>query len=77
MSPTAGFENFVRVANELAGAKIGKPSREDIVRLVCGDCEFYDPDEEEELECAAFKLVTFIFENELVKPANVAGLISQ
>lgn len=71
------FPNFIARAAQMTQAKHGKMDREELVGLICADCDFYDPDEEEELECSAFKLASYMFEEGMVRPQDVADRLSR
>ena len=53
----AKFPNFLNKAEELRNKKPEEFAKEDWVELICRDCEFYHEEEEEQLECAAFKMM--------------------
>lgn len=68
--------NFIEMAGEFDDNNVNPSDRDDMVRLICGDCQFYD-ENEQDLECSAFKLASFIFQSKLLRPSDVAGKLSK
>ncbi len=51
------FPHCARKAGSVAAGASDLASYDDLRELLCSDCEFYDPEEDEELECSSFKLL--------------------
>jgi hypothetical protein len=51
------FPNFLKKARKLRGKSVQKFTQKDWIELICKDCQFYHEEEEEKLECAAFKIL--------------------
>ncbi len=56
------FPHCARKARAVAAGEAGLDGYGDLRELLCGDCEFYDPEEDEELECSSFKLLRRLLE---------------
>lgn len=51
------FDSFLRKAEQLGGREPETLSQGDLVELFCADCPFYHAEEEEQLECGAFRIL--------------------
>jgi hypothetical protein len=51
------FPNFLKKCAEFKEVPLEDLSLQDWVELICADCQFYHAEEEERLECAAFKIL--------------------
>lgn len=54
MSDFPGFE--ARIGPFLRG-EVGTENEEEFKRLLCADCEFFTPGEDEELECGCYHIL--------------------
>jgi hypothetical protein len=65
---TGSFPCCVRKARAVLEGPAGLEAYADLRELLCGDCEFYNAEEDEELECSSFKLLRRLVERGLVTP---------
>ncbi len=59
-------DNFPRCARQARALLKGSAdlgSYSDLRELLCGDCEFFDPGEDEDLECSSFQLLRRLLES--------------
>jgi len=60
------FPNFLKKAEKLKGKSVQELTPKDWIELICKDCQFYHEEEEEKLECAAFKILRELILKEVV-----------
>lgn len=80
MSVTVGtecFDEFLRKAAELGDTADSRLSPEELVELLCADCQFYHPDEEEQLECGAFKILSTLIREGTVTVDQIADVLRE
>ncbi len=65
------FPCCVRKARAVLAGASGLGAYADLRELFCSDCEFYNPEEDEELECSSFKLLRRLVERGLVTPEDL------
>lgn len=65
------FPHCARKARAVLEGTSGLAAYADLRELLCGDCEFFNPEEDEELECASFKLLRRLVEKGLVTPEDL------
>lgn len=46
---------------------------EEAVELLCGDCPFYHPDREEQLECGSFLILKRLLERGVLTPVQIVA----
>lgn len=60
------FPNFLKKAEKLKEKSVQEFTEKDWIELICQDCQFYHEEEEEKLECAAFKLLRELIRREVI-----------
>lgn len=61
-----GFPKLCAAAHLIPAEPGAELSDADLVRLACSDCPFYKEDEDEELECGAFRLLRHLLRRRVV-----------
>jgi hypothetical protein len=72
MSEFSGFE--ARVGPFLRG-ELGKQDSEEFKRLICADCEFFSPGEDEELECGCYHMLMRLIDRGYVTLEQLADAL--
>ncbi len=65
------FPHCARKARAILAKESGLVGYGDVRELLCGDCEFYDPEEDEDLECSSFKLLRKLLEMGRLTPEDL------
>ncbi len=65
------FPHCARKSRAVLTGESGLSAYGDIRELLCGDCEFFDPQEDEELECSSFKLLRRLLEMGRLTPEDL------
>lgn len=71
MSPKRCFPNLKAAAGRL-DKEAGVLTRSDLRALLCGDCDFYGDDHEEELECSCFTMLSQLLSTGKISPQELA-----
>ncbi len=72
----ARFPHCERKARSVLAGESGLETYSDLRELFCGDCEFFDPEEDEELECSSFKLLRRLVERGLVSLEDLINAVT-
>ncbi len=71
----AGGESFDAFFEKACTFRSGRDvSDEELVELLCGDCEFYKPGQEQ-LECSAFKILRALIRKESLSIAEIGDAL--
>lgn len=68
-----GFNS--RIGAFLSG-ELGVEDREEFKRLLCADCEFFTPGEDEELECGCYHILTRLFDRGCITLEQLADALA-
>lgn len=73
--PTDCFASFLAKAAEFGTCDGSRLSSAQLVELLCSDCQFYHPDEDEQLECGAFKILSRMIKRGAVSIDQIADAL--
>jgi len=51
------FPEFEKAIGALGQKGLGPSEKEELKRLLCADCQFFTPGEDEELECGCYRML--------------------
>ncbi len=69
------FPNFKKAYLNLSNQRIENLNLIEIKKLLCSDCQFYKPDEPDELECGAFQLLKTLIEKGFLNFEQIAKAV--
>ncbi len=72
MSDFPGFQSGV---GPFLRGELGMQDSEEFKRLVCADCEFFTPGEDEELECGCYHILVRLLEKRAVTLEQIADAL--
>ncbi len=73
----SGFPKLCAAAHLLPAEPGAAPGDADLVRLICSDCPFYKPGEDEELECGAFMLLRHLLRKKVVTVQTILDAVRE
>ncbi len=70
------FVNLEEAARELdpRGPDL---SRGDLRALLCSDCDFFDEEHDDELECSCFQMLALLLRRGVLTPGSLAAAVNQ
>jgi hypothetical protein len=74
MTDREDFPHLVEAAAELGDRT--DLSMPELRSLLCGDCDFYGDDHEDDLECSCFMILRLLLEKKNLTPAELARALS-
>ena len=74
----AGTESFPHLekAADALGERTGDLSLAELRALLCFDCDFYDADHEDDLECSCFKMLRILLARGVLTPERLAATLT-
>jgi len=71
----AGFPGFRSRVGPFLSGEVSMADEEEFKRLLCADCEFFTPGEDEELECGCYHILVRLLERGLITLEQLAGAL--
>ena len=72
----AEFTGFNSRIGAFLGGELGVEDREEFKRLLCADCEFFTPGEDEELECGCYHILTRLVDRGCITLEQLADALA-
>lgn len=69
------FPEFEKRIGDILRRGIGPEDKEEIKRLLCADCQFFTPGEDEELECGCYNILARLIDKGLVTLEQLADAL--
>ena len=69
------FPGFKSRVGPFLGGEMSMADEEEFKRLLCADCEFFTPGEDEELECGCYHILVRLLERKCITLEQLASAL--
>lgn len=70
-----GFPGFTSRVGAFLSGDLDVSDSEEFKRLLCADCEFFTPGDDEELECGCYHILMRLIERGCITLEQIAGAL--